>query len=102
MVGEAEEDRALAEGPATKSINTGHLLALLPSSDLAASFWHTLGTAVRKGQQRITESMCDALDLREQQGEEEKIDSRNSFVYISICAVYGPDLQMTLFLTSKN
>lgn len=73
MVGEAEEDRALAGGLATKSINTGHLLALLPSSDLAASFWHTLGTAVRKGQQRITESMCDALDLKEKQGRRRKV-----------------------------
>lgn len=99
MVGEAEEDRALAGGPATKSINTGHLLALLPSSDLAASFWHTPGTAVRKGQQRITESMCDALDLKEQRGGGEKVPV-NSFVYI--CTVYESDFQMTLFLTSKN
>lgn len=82
MVGEAEEDRALAGGPATKSINTGHLLALLPSSDLAASFWHTPGTAVRKGQQRITESMCDALDLKEQRGEEKMCQSAVLYIYV--------------------
>lgn len=66
-----EDDNDLAGTPATRSISTGHLLELLPSSDLAASFWHTLGTAVRKGQQRITESMWDTLDLKEQQGEED-------------------------------
>lgn len=82
MVGEAEEDRALAGGPATKSINTGHLLALLPSSDLAASFWHTPGTAVRKGQQRITESMCVALDLKEQQGGEGEKKCQSTVLYI--------------------
>lgn len=82
MVGEAEEDRALAGGPATKSINTGHLLALLPSSDLAASFWHTPGTAVRKGQQRITESICDALDLKEQRGEEKMCQSTVLYIYV--------------------
>lgn len=62
----SEEDNDLAGTSATRSINTGHLLDVLPSRDLAASFWHMLGTAVRKGQHRITESMCDRLDLKEQ------------------------------------
>lgn len=77
VVGEAEEEDSAAPGtPATRSISTGHLLELLPSSDLAASFWHTLGTAVRKGQQRITESMCDTLDLKEQQQGEDRSASQ--------------------------
>lgn len=73
MVVEAEEeDSARAGSPATRSIKTGHRLLLLPSSDLAASLWHTLGTAVRKGQQRISESMYDMLDLEEQQTTKKK------------------------------
>lgn len=66
VVGEAEEDRALARGLVTSSISTGHLWAQLPSDDLVASFRETLGTAVRKGQQRITVSICDTLDLEEE------------------------------------
>lgn len=75
VVGEAEEDRALARGLVTSSISTGHLWAQLPSDDLAASFRQTLGTAVRKGQQRITASICDSLDLEE---EGEKIFGNDS------------------------